>query len=192
MALGAREDGDNGPTLMDRQPPLHRRLSRRAPFEYSKGQQPQQRTRPLPQPGSEYIKAPQPHQQAVRFPQARVAYRAVRRRLQQAADLLLLDFEFAERPLAYRLNRAVKRLGSLLRSALQLFQEILFSQQARDKFSTALQLLSLFLLLARTVAANGARKAVQRLRGPINRLRAIPGHLKQTLQQLGKKQRKDY
>ena len=191
MALGAREDGDNGPTLMVQQPLLHRRLSLRAPFESYKDQEPQHRTRPLPQPGNEYIKAPQPHQQAVRFPQARVAYRAVRRRLQQAADLLLLDFEFAERPLAYRLNRAAKRLGSLLRSALQLFQEILFSQQARDKFSTALQLLSLFLLLARTVAANGARKAVQRLRGPINRLRATPGQIKQTLQRAGKKQRKD-
>ena len=191
MALGAREDGDNGPTLMVQQPLLHRRLSLRAPFESYKDQEPQHRTRPLPQPGNEYIKAPQPHQQAVRFPQARVAYRAVRRRLQQAADLLLLDFEFAERPLAYRLNQAFKRLVFSLRSDLQMLRDRLLSQQARDKFSTALQLLSLFLLLARTVAASGVRKIIRQLLGPINRLRATPGQIKQTLQRAGKKQRKD-
>ena len=36
------------------------------------------------------------------------------------------------------------------------------------------------------------RNNLQRITtGPMNRLRAIPGHLKQSLQQLGKKQRKD-
>jgi len=211
MALGAREDGDNGPTLMDRQPPLHRRLSRRAPFEYSKGQQPQQRTRPLPQPGNEYTKAPQPHQQAVRFPQVRVAYKAVRRRLQQAVDVLLLDYEFAQRPLVFRLNQAARRLGSSLRSDLQLLQQRLRSPLTREKFFTAVRLSKLSLALVLMAAGSGARKATHQLRGPINRLRmylgqanqtqqllgpinrlrAIPGQIKQTLQRLGKKQRKD-
>lgn len=212
MALGAREDGDNGPTSMDRQPPMHRRLSHRAPFESSKGQQPQQRTRPLPQPGNEYTKAPQPHQQTVRFPLARGAYKAVRRRLQQAVDVLLWDYEFSQRPLVFRLNQAARRLGSSSRSEVQLLQQRLRSPLTREKFFTALRLSKLLLALALMAAGSGARKATQQLRGlinrlrmylgranrthqlrgPINRLRAIPGHLKQTLQRLGKKQRKDY
>lgn len=212
MALGAREDGDNGPTSMDRQPPLHCRLSHRAPFESSKGQQPQQRTRPLPQPGNEYTKAPQPHQQTVRFPLARGAYKAVRRRLQQAVDVLLWDYEFSQRPLVFRLNQAARRLGSSSRSEVQLLQQRLRSPLTREKFFTALRLSKLLLALALMAAGSGARKATQQLRGlinrlrmylgranrthqlrgPINRLRAIPGHLKQTLQRLGKKQRKDY
>lgn len=191
MALGAQEDGDNGPTVMDRQPPLHRRLSHRAPFESSKGQQPQQRTRPLPQPGNEYSKAPQPHQQAVRFPQVRVAYKAVRRRLQQAVDVLLWDYEYAQRPLVYRLNQAARRLGSSLRSDLQLLHQRLRSPLTREKFFTAVRLSKLSLALVLMAAGSGARKATHQLRGPINRLRAIPGQIKQTLQRLGKKQRKD-
>ena len=191
MALGAREDGDNGPTSMDRQPPLHRRLSHRAPFESNKAQQPQQRTRPLPQPGNEYTKAPQPHQQAVRFPLARGAYKAVRRRLQQAVDVLLWDYEFAQRPLVYRLSQAAKRLGSSLRSDLQLLQQGLRSPLTREKFFTAVRLSKLSLALALMAVGSGVRKATHQLRGPINRLRAIPGQIKQTLQRLGKKQRKD-
>jgi hypothetical protein len=191
MALGAPEDGDNGPTAMVQQPLLHRRLSRRAPFESYKDQEPQHQTRPLPQPGNEYIKAPHQHQQAARFPLARVAYKAVRRRLQQAVDVLLLDFEFANRPLMFRLNQAFKRLAFSLRSDLQMLRDRLLSQQTRDKFSLALELLSLFLLLARTVAASGVRKIIRQLLGQMNRLRATPGQIKQTLQQLGKKQRKD-
>jgi hypothetical protein len=176
---------------MDRQPPLHRRLSHRAPFESSKGQQPQQRTRPLPQPGNEYTKAPQPHQQVVRFPQVRIAYKAVRRRLQQAVDVLLWDYEYAQRPLVFRLNQAARRLGSSLRSDLQLLQQHLRSPLTREKFFTAVRLSKLSLALVLMAAGSGARKATQQLRGPINRLRAIPGQIKQTLQRAGKKQRKD-
>lgn len=191
MALGAREDGDNGPTLMVQQPLLHRRLSLRAPFESYKDQEPQHRTRPLPQPGNEYIKAPQPHQQAVRFPRLQALLGELRQLSRRAADVLLLDFEFANRPLMFRLNQAFKRLVFSLRSDLQMLRDRLLSQQARDKFSSALELLSLFLLLARTVAASGVRKIIRQLLGPINRLRATPGQIKQTLQRAGKKQRKD-
>jgi len=211
MALGAREDGDNGPTLMDRQPPLHRRLSHRSPFESNKGQQPQQRTRPLPQPGNEYSKAPQPHRQAARFQLARGVFKAVRRRLQQAVDVLLWDYEYAQRPLVFRLNQAARRLGSSLRSDLQLLQQRLRSPLTREKFFMALRLSKLSLALALMAVGSGARKATQQLhglinrlrmylgqanrthplRGPINRLRAIPGQIKQTLQRLGKKLRKD-
>jgi len=211
MALGAREDGDNGPTLMDRQPPLHRRLSQRAPFESNKGQQPQQRTRPLPQPGNEYSKVPQPHRQAARFQLARGVFKAVRRRLQQAVDVLLWDYEYAQRPLVFRLNQAARRLGSSLRSDLQLLQQRLRSPLTREKFFTAVRLSKLSLALVLMAVGSGARKATQQphglinrlrmylgqanqthqLRGPINRLRAIPGRIKQTLQRLGKKQRKD-
>ena len=211
MALGAREDGDNGPTSMDRQPPLHRRLSHRAPFESNKGQQPQQRTRPLPQPGNEYSKAPQPHRQAARFQLARGVFKAVRRRLQQAVDVLLWDYEYAQRPLVFRLNQVARRLGSSLRSDLQLLQQRLRSPLTREKFFTAVRLSKLSLALALMAAGSGARKATQQLhglinrlrmylgqanqtqqlRGPINRLRAIPGQIKQTLQRLGKKLRKD-
>jgi hypothetical protein len=196
---------------MDRQPPLHRRLSHRAPFESNKGQQPQQRTRPLPQPGNEYSKAPQPHRQAARFQLARGVFKAVRRRLQQAVDVLLWDYEYAQRPLVFRLNQAARRLGSSLRSDLQLLQQRLRSPLTREKFFTAVRLSKLSLALALMAAGSGARKATQQLhglinrlrmylgqanqtqqlRGPINRLRAIPGQIKQTLQRLGKKLRKD-
>ena len=137
------------------------------------------------------LKAPQPHQQAVRFQLARVAYKAVRRRLQQAVDVLLWDYEFAQRPLVYRLSQAARRLGSSLRSDLQLLQQRLRSPLTREKFFTAVRLSKLSLALALMAAGSGARKATHQLRGPINRLRAIPGQIKQTLQRLGKKQRKD-
>ncbi len=191
MALGAPEDGDNGPTAMVQQPLLHRRLSRRAPFESYKDQEPQHQTRPSPQPGNEYTKAPHQHQQAALSLRLQALLNPLRQLSRRAADVLLLDFEFANRPLMFRLNQAFKRLAFSLRSDLQMLRDRLLSQQARDKFSSALELLSLFLLLARTVAASGVRKIIRQLLGQMNRLRATPGQIKQTLQQLGKKQRKD-
>ena len=79
MALGAQEDGANGPTSTDQQPLLHRRLSQRAPFESLKDQQAQQRTRPSPQPGNEYSKAPHQHRPQARFPRVQALLKAARR-----------------------------------------------------------------------------------------------------------------
>lgn len=191
MALGAQEDGANGPIKTDRQPLLHRRLSQRAPFESSKDQLPQQRTRPSAQPGNEYNKAPHQHRPQARFQRVRELSALARRLSRQAADLLLWDLGFEDRPLLLRLNQAFKRLVYSWRSELQLLRQYLLSQQARDKCITALRLLKLSLLLVLMGAASGARKVMRQLRGQPSRLRTIPGHLKQTLQRLGKKQRKD-
>lgn len=191
MALGAQEDGANGPIKTDRQPLLHRRLSQRAPFESSKDQLPQQRTRPSAQPGNEYNKAPHQHRPQARFQRVRELSALARRLSRQAADLLLWDLGFEDRPLLLRLNQTFKRLVYSWRSELQLLRQYLLSQQARDKCITALRLLKLSLLLVLMGAASGARKVMRQLRGQPSRLRTIPGHLKQTLQRLGKKQRKD-
>jgi hypothetical protein len=191
MAVGAQEDGVNGPIKTDQQPLLHRRLSRRAPFESSKDRLPQQRTQPSAQPGNEYNKAPHQHRPQARFQRVRELSALVQRLLRQAADLLLLDFGFADRPLLLRLNQTFKRLVYSSRSELQLLRQYLLSQQARDKFITALRLLKLSLMLVLMGGASGARRVMRQLRGQSSRLRTIPGHLKQTLQRLGKKQRKD-
>ena len=171
MALGAQEDGGNGPTSTDQQPLLHRRLSQRAPFESSKDQQAHQRTRPSPQPGNEYSKAPHQHQPQARFPRVQAFLRAARRLSRQAADLLLWDFGFADRPLLLRLNQTLKRLVYSLRSELQLLRQYLLSQQARDKFITALRLLKLALMLVLMAAASGARK-----HNFVAHRATIPGH----------------
>jgi hypothetical protein len=191
MALGAQEDGANGPTSTHQQPLLHRRLSQRAPFESSKDRQPQQRTQPSAQPGNEYSKAPHQHRPQARFPRVQALLKAARRLSWQAADLLLWDLGFEDRPLLLRLNQTFKRLVYSWRSELQLLRQNLLSRQARDKFITALRLLKLSLLLVLMGGASGARKVMRQLRGQPSRLRTIPGHLKQTLQRLGKKQRKD-
>ena len=191
MALGAQEDGANGPTSTDQQPLLHRRLSQRAPFESSKDQQAQQRTLPSPQPGNEYSKAPHQHRPQARFPRVQALLKAARRLSRQAVDLLLWDLGFEDRPLLLRLNQTFKRLVYSSRSELQLLRQYLLSQQARDKFITALRLLKLSLMLVLMGGASGVRRVMRQLRGQSSRLRTIPGHLKQTLQRLGKKQRKD-
>ena len=191
MALGAQEDGANGPIKTDRQPLLHRRLSQRAPFESSKDRRPQQRTQPSPQPGNEYNKAPHQHQPQARFPRVQALLKAARRLSRQAVDLLLWDLGFEDRPLLLRLNQTFKRLVYSWRSELQLLRQNLLSRQARDKCITALRLLKLSLMLVLMGGASGARRVMRQLRGQSSRLRTIPGHLKQTLQRLGKKQRKD-
>ena len=154
MALGAQEDGGNGPTSTDQQPLLHRRLSQRAPFESSKDQQAHQRTRPSPQPGNEYSKAPHQHRPQARFPRVQALLKAARRLSRQAADLLLWDLGFEDRPLLLRLNQTFKRLVYSWRSELQLLRQYLLSQQARDKFITALRLIE----AVSDVSANGRRK----------------------------------
>jgi len=211
MAHGAQEDGVNGPTKTDRPPLRQRPHSQPLPNEYSKDQLVQQPNQPSHQPDNEYNKAPQQQLPPVRFRRVRSAYKALRQRLQRLADFLLLDYEFAKRPLMLRLSQAARRLGRSLRSALQQLQQHLLSMQVRDKFIMALRLSKLFLLLVLTVGGSGARKVAQRLLGQINRLRqilgwknlqrittglinrlrAIAGQIKQSLQQLGKKQRKD-
>jgi len=178
------------------------------PNEYSQDQLVQQPTQPSHQPDNEYNKAPEQQLPPVRFRRVQAAYKALRQRLQRLADVLLLDYGFAKRPLTLRLSQAVRRLGRSLQSVLQQLQQHLRSMQVREKFFLALQLSRLFLLLVLTVGGSGARKVAQRLlgqinrlrqilgrnnlqritTGPINRLRAIPGQIKQSLQRLGKKQ----
>ena len=211
MAHGDQEDGANGPTRTDRPPLRQRPHSQPLPNESSKEQLVQQPNQPSHQPDNEYNKAPEQQLPPVRFRRVRAAYRALRQRLQRLADVLLLDYGFAKRPLMLRLSQAARRLGRSLRSALQQLRQYLRSMQLRDKFIMALRLSRLFLLLVLTVGGSGARKVALRLLGPINRLRqilgwknlqrittglinrlrAIPGQIKQSLQQLGKKQRKD-
>ena len=208
MAHGAQEDGVNGPTRTDRPPLRQRPHSQPLPKEYSQDQLVQQPNQPSHQPDNEYNKAPEQQLPPVRFRRVRSAYKALRQRLQRLADVLLLDYEFAKRPLMLRLSQAARRLGRSLRSALQQLRQYLRSMQLRDKFIMALRLSRLFLLLVLTVGGSGARKVALRLlgqtnrlrqilgrnnlqqltTGPINRLRAIPGQIKQSLQRLGKKQ----
>ena len=175
MAHGAQENGANGPTRTDRPPLRQRPHSQPLPNESSKEQQVQQPNQPSHQPDNESSKAPQQQLPPVRFRRVRSAYKTLRQRLQRLADVLLLDYGFAKRPLTLRLSQAARRLGRSLQSVLQQLQQHLRSMQVREKFFLALQLSRLFLLLVLTVGGSGARKIALRLLGPINRLRQILG-----------------
>ena len=113
--------------------------------------------------------APHQHQPQARFPRVQAFLRSARRLSRQAADLLLWDLGFEDRPLLLLLNRTLKRLVYSLRSELQLLRQYLLSEQARDKFITALRLLKLALMLVLMAAASGARRVLRTIPGPLSK-----------------------
>ena len=197
MALGAREDGDNGPTSTDRQPPLHRRLSQRAPFESYEGSATAAANSTFTAAGQRVHQgAASASASKLVFRECGVAYKAAAATICGKQRMYCCGtYGFEQRPLLFRLNQAAfRRLGSLVAvGAATAAAASAFTAKRGTSFLRQLRLSKLSL----AVSANGPQQVApgrqrDQLRGqPSNRLRAIPGHLKQTLQRLGKKQRKD-